>query len=105
MDEAVSVLLVELITTLNPFLEGLFKPLPVLCTNGFAHEMEMCLDETVQVFSELRPESGADSEEGDDLVELVLCQLPVERFRGIVEDVISFSDLFHQMRHTVLRLR
>src|SRR6266568_4835497 len=104
MDVAVSVLFVEFIAAVNPFLEGLFKPLPVLQMNGFGHGMKMCFDEPVQVLGELWPESGAYSEEGDDLVELVLCQLPVERFRRVVEDVIPFSNLFHQMRHTVLSL-
>src|SRR5437667_11772841 len=104
MDVAVSVFFVELVAPLNPFLEGLFKPLPVLCTNGFTHGMKMRLDETVQVLSELRPESSTYSEPGDDLVELVLRQLPVKRLRARVEHVMPFSDLFHQMRHTVLRL-
>ena len=105
MDEAVSVFFVELVAALNAFLEGLFKLPPVLCTNGFTHGMKMCFDEAVQVFSELWPESSAYSEEGDDLVELVLCKIPVERPRGVVEDMIPFSNLLHQMGHSVLSFR
>lgn len=105
MDEAVSVFFVELVAALNAFLEGLFKLPPVSCTNGFTHGMKMCFDEAVQVFSELWPESSAYSEERDDLVELVLCKLPVERPRGVVEDMIPFSNLLHQMGHSVLSFR
>src|SRR4029077_4272464 len=105
MDVAVSEFFVELIAGLNPFGEGVFKSLPIFCPNRFTHGMKMSPDELVQVFSELWPESGAYSEEGDDVVELILCELPVERFRSVVEDVISFSNLFHQMSHTVLSLR
>jgi len=95
MDVSVSVFFVELIASLNTFLEGLFKSPPVLRTNSLTQRMKMCFYEAVQVFGELRPESRAYSEEGDDLVELVLCELPVERLRSVVEDVIPFSNLFH----------
>src|SRR5712691_5526469 len=105
MDEAVSVFFVELIAALNAFLEGFFESPPVLRTNGLTHGMKMRFDETIQVVSELWPESSAYSEEGDDLVELVLCKLPVERPRGVVEDMIPFSNLLHQVGHSVLSFR
>src|SRR5438445_10962781 len=105
MDVCVSIFFVQLVAVLNTFLEGLFKLLPVLRTNGFTHGMKMHFDEAVQVFGELWPESSAYSEEGDDLVELVLCQLPVERSRGVVENMIPFSNLLHQMGHSVLSFR
>ena len=104
MDEAISVLLVELVTALNTFLERLLKSPPVLCANGLRHGMKMRFYESVQVFSELWPEGGAYSEEGDDLVELILGELPVERLCSVVEDVIPFSNLLHQMCHAVLSL-
>ena len=105
MDEAVSIFFVKLVAALNAFLEGFFESPPVLCTNGFTHGMKMRFDEAIQIFSELWPESSPYSEEGDDLVELVLCQLPVERFRSIVEDMISFPNFLHQVGHSVLSFR
>src|SRR6267143_904776 len=101
MDEAVSVFFVELVAGLNPLLEFLFKLPPVLYANCLAHGMKVCFDETVQVFGELWPESGAYSEESDDLVKLVLRQLPVERLRSIVKNMIPFPNLFHKMGHAV----
>jgi len=47
MDEGVSIFFVKLVAALNTFLEGLFKLLPVLCTNGFTHGMKVGLDEPV----------------------------------------------------------
>ena len=105
MDEAVSVFFVELIAALNASLEGFFKSPPVLSTNSFTHGMKMRFDEAVQVFSEFWPEGSTYSEEGDDLVELVMCQLPVERSRSVVEDMIPFSNFFHQVGHSVLSFR
>src|SRR3979409_2576338 len=92
----------ELVAGLNPVLEFLFKLPPVLYANCLTHGMKVCFDETVQVFGELRPESGADSEQGDYLVKLVLRQFPVERLRSIVKNMIPVSNLFHEMGHAVL---
>jgi len=104
VNEAVSVFLVELVAALDALLEGLFKSLPILCANCVVHGMKMRLYECIQVFSELRPESGAYPEKSDDLVELVLRELPIERLGSVVENMIPFSNLLHQMCHPMLSL-